>query len=150
LLPIIDSAIFPGGFIIVITTPTGLIGHQVLENVLDGGEPIRVIARDPSHLPSQMRERVKVVQGSMDDLDVVTEASDGADAVFWLVSPYSNAESIEDYVLDFTRPACEVIKSQGAKRVIAVSSLGREVAKNAGPCAASFAMDALIESTGVS
>jgi uncharacterized protein YbjT (DUF2867 family) len=33
---------------IVIATLTGLIGHQVLDNVLDGGEPIRVIARDPS------------------------------------------------------------------------------------------------------
>jgi uncharacterized protein YbjT (DUF2867 family) len=33
---------------IVITTPTGQIGHQVLNNVLDSGEPIRVIARDPT------------------------------------------------------------------------------------------------------
>jgi uncharacterized protein YbjT (DUF2867 family) len=37
---------------IIITTPTGQIGHQVLENVLDSGEPIRVIARDLSRLPS--------------------------------------------------------------------------------------------------
>ena len=35
---------------IVITTPTGLIGHQVLDTLLDSGEPLRVIARDPSVL----------------------------------------------------------------------------------------------------
>ena len=35
---------------IVITAPTGLIGHQVLDKVLDGDEPVRVIARDPSPL----------------------------------------------------------------------------------------------------
>ena len=35
---------------IVITTPTRQIGHQVLENVLDRSEPIRVIARDPARL----------------------------------------------------------------------------------------------------
>ncbi len=29
---------------IVITTPTGLIGHQVLDRLLDRGEPLRVIA----------------------------------------------------------------------------------------------------------
>ena len=36
---------------IIITTPTGAIGHQVLEHVLRGEEPIRVIARDPSGPP---------------------------------------------------------------------------------------------------
>ncbi|TIX73170.1 MAG: NmrA family transcriptional regulator, partial [Mesorhizobium sp.] len=37
---------------IVVTTPTGSIGHQVLETLLGSDEPIRVIARDPSRLPS--------------------------------------------------------------------------------------------------
>ena len=32
---------------IVVTTPTGQIGSQVLDKILDGGEPVRVIARDP-------------------------------------------------------------------------------------------------------
>ena len=40
---------------IVITTPTGLIGHQVLDNLLDSGEALRVIARDPSALPAGVR-----------------------------------------------------------------------------------------------
>ena len=59
---------------IVITAPTGTVGHQVLENVLDSGQPIRVIARDSSRLPSQKRERVEVVQGSHGDIDVVSPA----------------------------------------------------------------------------
>jgi uncharacterized protein YbjT (DUF2867 family) len=46
---------------IVVTAPTGNIGHQVLENILDRGEPVRVIARDPSRLPPRTRERVEVV-----------------------------------------------------------------------------------------
>ena len=33
---------------IVITAPTGQIGHQVLDNVLNSDEPIRVIVREPS------------------------------------------------------------------------------------------------------
>ena len=48
---------------IVITAPTGLIGHQVLSNVLGSGEPVRVIVRDPACLPAEVRERVEVVQG---------------------------------------------------------------------------------------
>src|SRR5437879_4678492 len=135
---------------IVVTTPTGTIGHQVLENILDSGEAIRVIARDPSRLPSQTRKRVEVVQGSHGDIDVVNRAFGGADAVFWLVPPDFQAESVEAAYVDFTRPACDALRSQGVKRVVGVSALGRGVARNAGLVSASLAMDDLIASTGVS
>ena len=46
----LSQEILVGGFMIVITTPTGRIGHEVLDNVLDSAEMIRVIARDPSRL----------------------------------------------------------------------------------------------------
>src|ERR1700720_277492 len=64
---------------IIITTPTGAIGHQVLESILRSDEPIRVIARDPSRLPSYARERIEVVRGSHSDAAVVNEAFAGAD-----------------------------------------------------------------------
>ena len=137
---------------IVVTTPTGLIGRQVLENVLDRGEPIRVIARDPSRLPSKTRERVEVVQGSHGDIDVVNQAFAGADAVFWLVPPDPHAESVEAAYVDFARPAAAALKSQGVKRVVGVSALGRgtAAARNAGYVTASLKMDDLIAITGVS
>jgi len=69
---------------IVLAAPTGDIGHQVLENLLDGGEPIRVIARDPSAIPPSIRDRIEVVQGSHSDTDGVERAFAGAHSVFWL------------------------------------------------------------------
>jgi len=137
---------------IVVTTPTGLIGHQVVHNLLDSDEPIRVIARDPSRLPAHTRERVEVVQGSHGDLDVVTRAFVGADSVFWLVPPDPHAESVEAAYVGFSRPACDAFKNQGVKRVVGVSALGRGTpwAASAGLVTASLAMDDLIASTGVS
>ena len=135
---------------IVVTTPTGTIGHQVLENILDSGEPIRVIARDPSRLPSHTRERVEVVQGSHGDIDVINQAFAGADSVFWLVPPDFQAKSVEAVYVNFTRPACDALQRQGVRRVVGVSALGRGVARNAGLVSASLAMDDLIASTGVS
>jgi uncharacterized protein YbjT (DUF2867 family) len=135
---------------IVITTPTGQIGSQVLGNVLDSGEPVRVIARDPSRLPPRARERVEVVPGSHGDSDVVDRAFAGADAVFWLVPPDFQADSVEAAYLDFTRPACDAMKRHEVSRVVGVSALGRGVAGNAGMVSASLAMDDLIASTGVS
>ena len=48
---------------IVITTPTGQIGRQVLGNLLDSGEQLRVIARDPSQLPAGVRKDLEHRRG---------------------------------------------------------------------------------------
>ena len=135
---------------IVITAPTGDIGHQVLETVLAADRPIRVIAREPSRLPAATRERVEVVQGSHRDPEVVTRAFAGADAVFWLVPADPRAPSVEAAYVDFARPACEALRTQGVKRVVGISALGRGLGLNAGHVSASLAMDDLIASTGVS
>jgi uncharacterized protein YbjT (DUF2867 family) len=132
---------------IVITTPTGQIGHQVLGHILNSEEAIRVIARDPSRLSVHVRERVEVVQGSHDDIDVVAEAFAGADCVFWVVPPDAHAESVKGHYLDFAEPAREAIRSQGVERVVAVSTLGR--GENAGHLSAALAAEELFESTGV-
>ena len=52
---------------IVITTPTGQIGRQVLGHLLESGEQLRVIARDPSQLPAGIREDLDIVEGSHGD-----------------------------------------------------------------------------------
>ncbi len=137
---------------IVITAPTGNIGHQVLENALEASAQVRVILRDPGRLASHLRERVEVVQGSHGDAAVVNRAFAGADAVFWLVPPDPHAKSVDAAYLDFTRPACAALKSQGVRRVVGVSALGRgsAPARNAGLVTASLAMDDLIASSGVS
>jgi uncharacterized protein YbjT (DUF2867 family) len=136
---------------IIITAPTGAIGHQVLENVLRGEEPIRVIARDPSRLPSDVRDRVDVVQGSHSDPTIVNTAFAGADAVFWLVPPDPRATTVDAAYLDFTRPACAAFKAHNIKRVVGISALGRgtPVAAHAGLVTASLKMDDLIATTGV-
>lgn len=136
---------------IVITAPTGNIGHQVLDNVLTGDQPVRVIARDPARLPAEVRDRVEVIQGSHGDPQVVTRAFKGADALFWLKPGDPNAASAEASYVDFTRPAAEAIRSQRVKRVVDVSALGRGTAYagRAGYVTASLAMDDLIASTGV-
>jgi uncharacterized protein YbjT (DUF2867 family) len=134
---------------IVVTTPTGNIGKQVIEHLLDSGESIRVIARDPSRLSSPTRERVEVVQGSHGDIDVVNHAFMDADTVFWVLPPNFQAASVEAAYVDFTRPACEAFNNQGVKRVVGVSALGRGWPKHVGLVSASLAMDDLIASTGV-
>jgi uncharacterized protein YbjT (DUF2867 family) len=136
---------------IVITTPTGLVGHQVLENLFGSDEELRVVARDASAFTVDVRERVDVVEGSHGDAAVVDEAFAGADAVFWLTPPNPQAPSVEDAFVGFSRPAAAAFRQYGVSRVVGVSALGRGTpwAARAGYVTGSLAMDSLIAGTGV-
>jgi uncharacterized protein YbjT (DUF2867 family) len=136
---------------IVITTPAGQIGRQVLGNLLGSGEELRVIARDPSQLPAEVREDLDIVEGSHGDAAVVDKAFAGADAVFWLTPADPRAPSVEAAFADFTRPAAEAFKRHGVGRVVGVSMLGRDTpwAGRAGLVTGSLAMDDLIAASAV-
>jgi uncharacterized protein YbjT (DUF2867 family) len=138
--------------VIVVTTPTGRIGSQVLENLLRASEPVRVIARDPDALPSGTIERVEIVAGSHGDPEVVDKAFEGADSVFWLCPPDPRAASAEIAYVDFTRPAAGAIDRHEVARVVGVSALGRgtRAVEHAGLVTASLAMDDLLASTSAS
>jgi uncharacterized protein YbjT (DUF2867 family) len=137
---------------IVITTPTGTIGHQLVDDLLESDEALRVIVRDPSQLSDMVRERVEVVVGSHGDADVVNSAFAGADAVFWLVPPDPKAESVDAAYVGFTRPAVQAFARTGVKRVVGITALGRGAPMDAtaGFATASHAMDELIATSGVS
>jgi uncharacterized protein YbjT (DUF2867 family) len=85
----------------------------------------------------------------MDDEKVLSRAFEGAESLFWLVPPSFTTNDDTKYCLQFTQPACRAIQSQGVKRVLAVSALGRGIAIPAGPVTATFVKDAEIERTGV-
>jgi uncharacterized protein YbjT (DUF2867 family) len=133
---------------LVITTPTGQIGKQVLALLLDHQDSIRVIVRDPMRLDSGVRSRVEIVQGSHDDPAVLNRALEGADGLFWLVPPGVTGTSTEERYLRFTRPAADAIRRRGVPHVVGVSSAGHDWPTRAGVLSAAFAMDAEIERTG--
>lgn len=134
---------------IVITTPTGQIGHHVVHHLLDAGEPLRVIARDPGKLPDTVRDRVEVVEGSHGDAGAVNRALDGAEALFWLAPP-NPSDTLDGTYRDFTRPAAEAIRRHGIARVVVVTVLGRGTRwqDRAGLLSASFRMVDLLRETG--
>jgi len=136
---------------IVVTTPTGSIGHQVVEGLLAQDATVRVVVRDPARLAPDVRDRVEIVAGSHGDAAVVERAFDGADAVFWLAPPPFAEADLDAAYAGFARPAAEAFARQGVHRVVGVSALGRDtpLAAHAGLVTASLRMDDLIAGTGV-
>ena len=134
---------------IVVTTPTGNIGRHVVRHLLDAGEALRLIARDPSKLPQDVRNRVEVVEGSHGDAAVVDRAFRGADAVFWLCPP-APAPTPAAATVDFARPGAEAIRRHGGPHIVAVTTLGRDTPwqERAGNATGSIHMVDLLRTTG--
>jgi uncharacterized protein YbjT (DUF2867 family) len=134
---------------LVITTPTGQIGQRLLTNLLDSGERLRVIVRDPTKLPvaAQNHPNVETIAGSHNDPTLLDAVLDGADGLFWLVPPDFTTTDVIAYYRDFTRPAADAITRHQVSHVVAVSTLGRDNTVNAGHLTAALEMDAILEAT---
>ncbi|MDT7801339.1 MAG: hypothetical protein QOI78_4772 [Actinomycetota bacterium] len=75
---------------VLVTGATGHTGRHVVSGLVDAGERVRVLVRDPGSAP----EGVDVVQGDITDL---SEAAQGVDAVY-LLWPFFDAKGIEGAV----------------------------------------------------
>ncbi len=135
---------------ITVTTPTGQIGSKVLRQLIEARAQVRVLVRDPNKLPEDIRNKVEITQGSLDDAETVMKAFKGADSVFLNIPPAMQFKDVNEYYKNFGRIACEAIKSQSVKRVVFISGTGLGVEKNAGAVSASYPVEKMVEATGAS
>ena len=135
---------------ILVTTPTGDIGHRVLERVLDAGERVRVIARDPTRLPDALRRRVEAIEGSHADPGAMGRALEGVTRVFWLPPGNPDSADARAAYVGFSQALCDALPGSDVTHVVGVSALGRGWTKPAGLAEASVAMDDAIGATGTS
>jgi len=134
---------------IVVTAPTGNIGHHVVADLLAKNASLRLIVRDSGKLADEVRDQVEVVEGSHGNAAVVDRAFEGADALFWLAPPDVSL-TLEQAYLDFTRPAVEAIRNHKVARVVAITALGRGTIwqDKAGLVTTSIRMDEMLMASG--
>jgi uncharacterized protein YbjT (DUF2867 family) len=94
---------------ILVIGATGMVGRQVVSQLIDAGSPVRAMTRNPetANLPPQVR----VVRGDLTVPETLDACLDGADAVFlvWTAPPSAVA------------PALQRI-SQRARRIVYLSA----------------------------
>lgn len=136
---------------IVITTPTGNIGRHVVNQLLEAGKSLRLIARYPDRLDPTILARTEVIQGSIDDPEVLSTALNGAESLFWCVPQSHTQEDVLAYYLNFTQALCTAIgRLEAAPCIVAVSSGGKGRAQDAGAISALHAMEEMLNHTGAS
>jgi uncharacterized protein YbjT (DUF2867 family) len=134
---------------IVITAPTSQIGSRVISMLMNMDAPLRLIVRNLAKLPSTIRDRAQIIEGSHGDESVMDLALEGADAVFWLAPP-AWKQTLEEAYIDFTRPAAAAIRRHAVARVVSITALGRGTPwqGRAGPVTTSIRMDDMLMKTG--
>lgn len=69
---------------LLVTGATGHTGRRLVQALADRGERVRIFTREPIRMPIDLRKRVEVYRGNLNNDDEVAEAMAGCSAVFAL------------------------------------------------------------------
>ena len=110
----------------LITGATGFVGWHVARKLLDCGERVRALARDPSRL--RELEGIEAVQGDLRDRDSLERAVRGCGVVYHVAADYrlwikEPAEMFRSNV-EGTRNLLEVSRLAGVERFVYTSTVG--------------------------
>src|SRR5271156_671588 len=110
----------------LVTGATGFVGWHVARKLLDRGERVRVLARDPSRV--RELDGVERFQGDLRDPDSLARAVEGCGVVFHVAADYKlwtrEPEEMFRSNVEGTRNLLAAAKSAGVDRVVYTSTVG--------------------------
>jgi uncharacterized protein YbjT (DUF2867 family) len=118
---------------IAITTPTGNVGSAVTEQLLGGDHELVLLVRDPDKVKPFTDRGATAREGSLDDSDYFTKATEDVDLLF-LVVPTNVAS--DDHRADQKRVgdnAVAAITANKIPRVVYLSSVAAHLGEGYGP-----------------
>ena len=123
---------------ITVMGATGNVGRKIVHRLLEAGEPVRAIGRNPRALAELAAAGAEPRAGHAGDAAFLTEAFRGADAVHTML-PYSpSAPDFRAEQAQLGEAIATAIRDSGVRRVVAQSSLGAELPAGTGFIAASL------------
>ncbi|MEV0570562.1 NAD(P)H-binding protein [Dactylosporangium sp. NPDC050588] len=106
---------------ILLTGATGTVGRAVVRQLLEAGEPVRALTRDPARAATLLPD-VELVAGDLGDPDSLPSTLDGVDRVFLL--------SVGPRKAEHDANLAQAAAKAGVTRLVALSSLAAEEAPN--------------------
>ena len=118
---------------ITVTTPTGNIGRVLTEKLLASDAELTLIARSAEKVAGFAQRGARVIQGSLADAGLVQQATENADALFWLTPLDYAAEDFRAYQNSLGDVAAEAARTRPDMHVVHLSSTGAHLAEGTGP-----------------
>jgi dihydroflavonol-4-reductase len=110
----------------LVTGATGFVGWHVARKLLERGERVRALARDPARL--RELEDVERVQGDLRDPESLAKAVEGCGVVYHVAADYRlwtrDPQEMFRSNVDGTRNLFEAAQRRGIERVVYTSTVG--------------------------
>lgn len=116
---------------ILLLGSTGFFGRGVAHRLIDAGQQLRVLVRDPMRAAAFKIRGAQVVVGDALSLQAVTQAAQGVDHIVSLVSVRRNQpQSFLEVNVDGPKVLGQAGKAAGVKSVVFVSAIGARLDPN--------------------
>lgn len=135
---------------IVIAAASGNIGRRTAEKVIQAGAETILLARNTGKLVDLVDRGATVKQISSDDPEGVIEATQNADALFWLTPPKLDALSLHGWYIQTAMTGARAVRENGIKRVVNISSVGAGAKSNLGTVSFVGEVESIFNQTGAS
>lgn len=120
---------------ILINTPAGNIGKVLTAQLLAMGHDITMISRNPKKVASFVSRGARLIEGSIDDTEVLRRASEGADVLFWLPPLVLDQLDFLQWARTCADRIAAIAADEGVKRAVLLSSIGAQHDHGVGPIA---------------
>jgi uncharacterized protein YbjT (DUF2867 family) len=134
---------------IAVTTPTGHVGSTVADFLLDfGGDvQVRLLGRRADRLAEFIKRGADTVIGSQDDLEYLSEATQGVDALFWATPPGYGSDNVRAFQNRLATAGAKAVQINQVPRVVNLSSIGADLESGAGPVSGLHDIEGLFNET---
>jgi uncharacterized protein YbjT (DUF2867 family) len=119
----------------VVLGATGHVGRQVALRLLEWGESVGVVGRNPKTLAPLVRKGAIPLVGSLEDADFTLRACIGARTVFSLIPPHPYARDLRLFQTVAGASIAAAVAAAGVTHVVNLSCLGAQWPDGTGPVA---------------
>jgi uncharacterized protein YbjT (DUF2867 family) len=117
----------------VVLGASGNTGHVVANNLLAGGQKVRVVGRNAVHLQALAAKGAETFIADVTDAGALTKAFQQADSAYVMIPPNTTSNDPLGYANRVSDAIAAAVQNAGAKNVVALSSIGAELAGGTGP-----------------
>lgn len=117
----------------VVIGASGNTGHVVATNLLARGQKVRAVGRNSAHLQPLTSKGAEPFIADVTDAAALTKAFHGADSVYVMIPPNISSKDPLGYSNRVSDAIASALKDSGTKNVVALSSIGAELASGTGP-----------------
>ena len=117
----------------VITGATGHTGKRISEALLAAGKSVKVIGRSADKLADLVSKGAVAAVGDLNDTAFITEAFQGAEAVYLMIPPKFDTDDWRAYQRELVHAFIPALRAAKVSKVVLLSSLGAHMLEGAGP-----------------